>query len=493
MKYDFIVIGSGVSGLSAAILLGMCGHRVAVVEQSALPAPLIRGFRQQGMHFDTGFHYTGALAQGEMLDLYFRHLGIAQDLEKVSYDENGFDAFHFLQDGMTFRFPYGYDRIRERLHAVFPDEKAGIDAYLHIADTEFNSSPHLNPDLPDNALASFNPLSEKSIASLLDAHILDRRLRAVLCMHFMLYGSEPHLAPAALHAQVSGSLYRSVHGIKGGGLALAESMLKRLETLDAQMFTGRAAAKVLTSSGECRGIQLADGEILESAGCVSSIHPRTLLSIMDETALRPAARRRYAALEDTSSAFMFYAATDALPEILDRRNLFLCPDMDLDDYCRADRSLEERPFFIAANLDGAGTRQGLALLCPASMQEVQPWLDTQTRRRPAEYRRMKQDMMDRVRNHVLRHVPGLATLDMLDCATPLTFRDYANAPSGCLYGVKHKYGQVPPSPLTRIKGLLLTGQALAGPGILGAVISAYLTCGFIIGHAHLRNEVRQCR
>jgi len=246
MKYDFIVIGSGVSGLTAAILLGMRGHRVAVVEQSVLPAPLIRGFKQQGMYFDTGFHYTGALARGEMLDLYFRHLGIAQDLEKVPYDKNGFDAFHFLQDGMIFHFPYGFDRIQERLHSVFPEEKAGIDAYLHIVDKEFKSSPHLNPDLPDNAMASFNPLSEKSIASLLDDHIRDMRLRAILCMHFMLYGTEPHLAPASLHAQVSGSLYRSVHGIKGGGLALAKSMLKRLETLDIKMFTGRAVAKIRT-------------------------------------------------------------------------------------------------------------------------------------------------------------------------------------------------------------------------------------------------------
>lgn len=493
MKYDFIVIGSGVSGLTSAILLGMCGHRVAVVEQSALPAPLIRGFKQQGMHFDTGFHYTGALAQGEMLDLYFRHLGIAQDLEKVSYDENGFDAFHFLQDGMTFHFPYGYDRIRDRLYAVFPDEKAGIDAYLHIVDTEFNNSPHLNPNLAEDALVSFNPLNEKSIASLLEAHIRNPRLRAILSMHFMLYGTEPHLAPASLHAQVTGSLYRSVHGIRGGGMALAESMLKRLETLGAKIFTGRAVAKVLTSSGECRGVELADGEILESSGCVSSIHPRALLSIMDETALRPAARRRFAAFEDTSSAFMFYASTDIIPTILDRKNLFLCPDLNLDDYCRIDRPLESRPFFIATGLPGTQGRQGLALLCPASIEEVQPWLDTQTRRRPAEYQRMKQEMMDRVRDHLLRHVPGLSTLNMLDCATPLTFRDYANAPSGCLYGVKHKHGQIAPSPLTKIQGLLLTGQALAGPGVLGAVISAYLTCGFIIGHAHLRNEVCQCR
>lgn len=493
MKYDYVVIGSGISGLVSGIILSSKGFRVAVVEKAGQPAPLLRGFQRKGIHFDTGFHYTGAFARGEALDAYFRHLGIADELEKIPYDADCFDAFHFPADGFSFAFPSGYERIRERLHFAFPQEKTGIDAYLQTVDKAFSHSQHLNLDLPADAMVAFNPLGEMNVKSFLERLIRDRRLRVILSMHYLLYGTEPHQASMAMHAQVSGSLYQSVHGIRGGGQALAEALTRRFEELGGECHTGRGVARILASDGLLRGVKLDDGEIFEASACISSIHPLALLPIADEAAFRPATRRRFQAFEDTLSAYMFYATVDKLPAILDRKNSFLCPDMDLDDYCRISRPIEKRPFFMAAGMQDGPSAQGLILLCPASMQEMLPWQNSVTHRRPRTYRRMKQELMDRVHDHITRSIPEMASLAMLDCATPLTFRDYANAPSGCLYGIKHKQSQIAPSPLSKIKGLFLTGQALAGPGILGGTISAYLTCGFILGHQTLRNEIRQCR
>ncbi len=56
MKYDDIVIGGGVSGLSSAVLLAQNGRNVCVLEQSSQIAPTIRGFVRDGIYFDTGFH-----------------------------------------------------------------------------------------------------------------------------------------------------------------------------------------------------------------------------------------------------------------------------------------------------------------------------------------------------------------------------------------------------------------------------------------------------
>lgn len=494
MKYDYIVIGSGISGLVSGIILARQGFRVAVVEKGAQPAPLLRGFKRKGIHFDTGFHYTGSFSRGEILDTYFRHLGIADKLEKIPYDADCFDAFHFPTEGSSFAFPYGYERIRERLHSEFPQEKAGIDTYLQTIREEFNRSPHLNLDILSEALVSFSPLGEVNVKSFLEGLIRDARLRAILSMHYLLYGAEPHQASMSIHAQVSGSLYQSVNGILGGGKALTDALVGRLRELGATLLTGRGVSKVLSSSGSFRGVELEDRETIEATGCISSIHPLALLPMVEETAFRPATKRRFQAFEETSSGFMFSAVVDELPRILDRKNFFLCPDMDLSSYCRTDRPIEERPFFIAAAGGEPGSSAcGVILLCPASISEMQPWRETTANCRPEAYSRMKQGLMDRVRDHVLGKVPQIGPLTMLDCATPLTFRNYTNTPSGSLYGIKQKFGQINPSPLCRIKGLFLSGQALAGPGILGGTISAFLACGFILGHQKLRKEVQQCR
>ena len=80
-----------------------------------------------------------------------------------------------------------------------------------------------------------------------------------------------------------------------------------------------------------------------------------------------------------------------------------------------------------------------------------------------------------------------------ECSTALTLRDYSHSPFGSLYGVKHKVGQYNPLPLTKAKGLFLAGQAIAAPGILGAVVSAFLVCGIIIGHYRVLKELKKLR
>ncbi|PLX82987.1 MAG: hypothetical protein C0617_12905 [Desulfuromonas sp.] len=92
MKFDCVIIGAGAAGMSAALILARAGQKVALVEKAARTAPVLRGFRRQGVQFDTGFHYTGGLGEGEPLDLFFRHLGLAGRLEKKAYDPDGFDV-----------------------------------------------------------------------------------------------------------------------------------------------------------------------------------------------------------------------------------------------------------------------------------------------------------------------------------------------------------------------------------------------------------------
>ena len=143
MKYDYVIIGAGVSGMSTAIILTKNGFGVALVEKSRKTAPLIRGFTRKGVHFDTGFHHTGSLGDGEALDTLFRYLDLSEQLIKEPFDPDGFDRLHCRRAGFELRFPYGYERIRERLLDTFPEEATAVNEYLQAVEDAFNSFPYL--------------------------------------------------------------------------------------------------------------------------------------------------------------------------------------------------------------------------------------------------------------------------------------------------------------------------------------------------------------
>ena len=116
MKCDYAVIGAGTAGLTASLILAKNGHKVTLVEKSRKTAPLLRGFSRRGFLFDTGFHYSGGLEEGEILDLFFRYLGIRHRLQPEPCDPECFDLFRFNKPEMEVRFPFGFDRVRQPEH-----------------------------------------------------------------------------------------------------------------------------------------------------------------------------------------------------------------------------------------------------------------------------------------------------------------------------------------------------------------------------------------
>ena len=81
----------------------------------------------------------------------------------------------------------------------------------------------------------------------------------------------------------------------------------------------------------------------------------------------------------------------------------------------------------------------------------------------------------------------------LEAATPLTMRDYAHTPLGSLYGIKHRVDDHPLGARTHAAGLYLAGQSILAPGLVGAMLSSFLTCGTILGHERMLKELQVWR
>src|SRR5665648_248385 len=110
MEPDTVIIGSGVSGLTAALILAKEGRRVLVLEQHSRPGGLMQNFRRGSLVFPTGVHRLGALDKGQILWRYFKYLGVLDNLDLVRMSPEGFEEYCF--PGLRFRVPHGHEAFR---------------------------------------------------------------------------------------------------------------------------------------------------------------------------------------------------------------------------------------------------------------------------------------------------------------------------------------------------------------------------------------------
>src|SRR5690606_13686952 len=127
--YDFVIIGSGMAGLAAAITLAKEGRSVCVLEKNNQFGGNLQTFVRSRTIFDTGVHYLGGLAPGHNLHRYFQYLGIMDHLELRPLARDGFDVFTFDNDDREYRHAQGIERFAEVLTEQFPQEGPALDAY----------------------------------------------------------------------------------------------------------------------------------------------------------------------------------------------------------------------------------------------------------------------------------------------------------------------------------------------------------------------------
>ncbi|MBY0414027.1 MAG: NAD(P)-binding protein, partial [Bdellovibrionales bacterium] len=59
IKWDAIVIGSGVGGMTSATLLAKAGKKVLMLERHYVPGGFTHTFTRKGCEWEVGVHYVG--------------------------------------------------------------------------------------------------------------------------------------------------------------------------------------------------------------------------------------------------------------------------------------------------------------------------------------------------------------------------------------------------------------------------------------------------
>ena len=488
-KERVIIIGAGLGGLECGYILAKNGMQVTVLEHEAQVGGCLQTFRRGAALFDTGFHYVGALDEGESLHTLFSYFDL-MGLSWKKLDEDCFDEVVIGED--TYAFANKHQRFYERMAARFPKEREGLKKYVtflkevgdHIFGV-FQSDEHKR--------YTYSLLS-RSAYEFLNETIKDPLLRKVLSGTSLKMELNAPTLPLYTFAQINDSFIRSAWRLRGGGSQIADKLVEGILSMGGEVKTHAAVTYIKEENGKVVGVTVNDEDYLETDWIVSSVHPaHTILLVKDSKALRNIYRNRIAHLDNTFG--MFTANIRLKPGLLPyvNKNIYVHrADADLwnvntlkTESVLVNYSVPEPYSSTAVNID---------LLSPMSWAEVKKWVDFPVGRRGEDYVAFKQEKTEECIRLVEHRLPELrGAVERVFTSTPLSYQSYISSAEGSAFGIRKDYNNpmyTVLTPRTPIPNLLLTGQSLNLHGVLGVSMTSFLTCAEILGMDTIRKELK---
>lgn len=478
-----VVIGAGIGGLTAALLLTARGLAVTVVEKEATPGGKARMMPVGASLIDGG---PTVFTLRDVFDEIFEAAGARLD-DHVRISRADILARHAWDDGPELDL---FADVAESEAAVGAfagaREAAGFRRFMAEArhtfqtlDRTFMRASKTNPlgltwriGLHRlGALYAIHPYT--SLWRALGQHFRDPRLRQLFGRYATYCGSSPFRAPATLmliaHVEQSG-----VWLIEGGIHALARAMAEVAARLGVRFRYGAAAREILIENGRASGVVLATGERLAADLVIANADPAAIADGRFGAGVRGAVRPVPPARRSLS-AFTFLMEAGASGRPLVRHNVFFSPDYPAEFADIAHGRPPRDPTVYVCALDQPAARGGggpaagrfqIIVNAPANGDSHQY--------SPGEIETCTTQMFARLAASGL----NLAPLSPPVVATPSDFERLFPSTGGALYGrASHGWAAsfLRQSSRTRIPGLYCAGGSThPGAGVPMAALSGRL-------------------
>jgi 1-hydroxycarotenoid 3,4-desaturase len=483
-----VVIGAGVGGLVAALLLAARGLDVTVVERAHSPGGKLRELDVAGQQLDAGptvftmrhvfeqiFSDAGASLADHIslkqMDLLARHAWSKDErLDLFSNIERSADAIGVLAGASEARGYRSFCECARRIHDAL------IVSFIEA------TKPSVATLIKSSGLRGLGALWEVSpFVSLwraLGDHFRDRRLRQLFGRYATYCGSSPFLAPATLmmiaHVEREG-----VWLVEGGMYQIAEALARLAAARGAKFVYGDEIRQVIVRRGRIAGVRAANGEEIAAdaiiANCdVAAIGAGLFGDDISDTAPMPMPRSL------SAITWAMVAKADGFP--LTRHNVFFSSDYgaEFDDIFQRSRVPEEPTVYVCAqdrSEDDNDPREAERLLCLinappngdlSSFDNSEIESCAQRTFRVLEHRGLR----------IERNTEAMAV------TTPASFNRLFPATGGALYG-QPSHGWMAsfrrPGCRTRVPGLYLAGGSThPGPGVPMAALSGRLAAAALM-------------
>jgi all-trans-retinol 13,14-reductase len=488
--FDYVILGAGLGGLSAAACLTRQGYRVAVLEKHYLPGGCCHTFDYGHYRFCADVHYISGCGPGQTIDQFLNYIDRPVQFNRL--DPDCIDRI--ITPEVDFRIPLGWENFRARLLKTFPQEASGINQYCDTIQHIHTDLAHLTQTVKwyDKhwsdwlKLPQYWHLYQKrtwTLQDLYDRIGLSPQLQALLAGQSGDYALPPGEIALLTHTSLvwdySEGAYYPKHHFK-----------QFVDTIVDAILMGGGVIQYLTPVERIdlnhQGIQqvIADGQPYQATRAyISDLDPKLTVSLMAPAeALDTAERQRLTAYEYSASAFNIYLGLDSrfVPENygLGNWNIWYYPNGDLNQaYQQQLEGNLAHPWIFLSCPTMKSQAPGMAptghhVLEIATVCPYEPFKqlqETDAKAYKAQKRAVYQQIMTRVRD-LIPDVDAYARMKVY--GTPTTSEHYLGQPQGNIYGAKLIPQQVGLNRLgykTALPNLFLVGATAGYPSVPGVI------------------------
>ncbi len=504
-RFDAIVIGSGIGGLTVAALLSkLHRQRVLVLEQHFTVGGFTHGFSRKGkFHWDVGLHYVGDMDEGGTGKAVFDYLTDGQvqwqkmpdPFEKFVYPDFSFDVYadrDRFQADLIQRFPQERIAIRRYFQDV---QKAAFWFGLHSMLELF---PAWLQPLVQRILRSWGAIARQTTQQYLDRHFRDPHLKALLVSQWGDYGLPPSQSCFGIHSVIVSHYFKGGWYPVGGAQAIAKAIIPVIEQSGGKVMTQRRVTNIVIEAGTAVGVMVQPtGKpdmppetyyaplIISDAGAFNTylkLIPASYPLLERETIYR---------FPKGGSMVTVYLGLRESPQRLgfQGENHWIYTTYDHDAIAAAALLTESRPQFCYLSFpslkDPLAQGHTAEIIAHIDYQSFSHWRQQPWRRRDSEYTELKARITESLIQLVEHHYPGFAGLiEYAELSTPLTVEHFDGSDRGSIYGIPcipERLDQAWVRSKTPIKNLYLTGADTFSLGIMGAMMGGVKTAGILQG------------
>ncbi|MBU3740979.1 MAG: phytoene desaturase [Candidatus Kapabacteria bacterium] len=486
-----IVIGSGFGGLTAAIRLRAKGYDVEIVEKRDKPGGRAYVYEQDGFVFDGGptiitapwlIHELFELA-GKRTEDYVKMVKL-DPYYNVRFEDGTVFHYNGNHDDVVREISKfnpadvkGYEKFFGKTHDIF---KAGFD----LIDQPFTYLSDMIRVLPELVRLRAND----SVATLVNRHIKDHRLRQVFSFHPLLIGGNPFRTT---------SIYALIHKLEqewgvwfamGGTGALVKALVRLFTDIGGTIRYSTEVSQIMVNdAGAACGVALADGSTMQADAVVCNGDiSQAYLSLIPSKYRKVNTDRHITKMDHSMSLFVIYFGTNRKYENLAHHEILMGPrykELVEDIFTRKvladDFSLYlHRPTATDPSLAPEGCDSWYVLSPVPHLGANVDWTVTAPKYRDAIMQYLEERYMPGLRKHIVAE-------SYID---PLHFRHTLNSHLGSAFGVEPTLFQSawlrPHNKSEDVAGLYFTGAGThpgAGlPGVMssGKIVSRMLAAEF---------------
>jgi phytoene dehydrogenase-like protein len=429
MEKSIIIIGGGLTGLSAGCYGQMNDYRTSIFEMHAKSGGVCTGWQRKDYTIDGAMHWLVGTRQGKAFYNIWEELGAAQDWKIIDHDQF---LRTELESGRVFTIYSDIDRLKEHMMELGPEDKDTTDELIKAIRTCSNL------EMPvDKAPELYSMIDGMKMVKMLPYLGFMRKWSKTSTADFAHHFKNPVLRDAFGDA-LGGDIYnipmffmlmtfawlhQKMAGYPvGGALALSSAIERRYLSLGGEIHFKSRVDKILVENDRAVGVRLADGTEHRGDIVISAADGRTtIFDMLDGRYIDDKIRGYY----NNAQLFppLIYIGLGVARKFDDVPPSVVGMSFSLDEPIIVAGKENKRLGVQVYNFDPTLAPEGKTLLKVQFNTDYDYW--EQLGKEPARYKAEKEQIADQVVARLNQRFPGLAAqVEMRDVATPLTWVRY---------------------------------------------------------------------